>query len=99
MLLAALMLTACKSGGKAPADMAFVAAFAPHDKVDILFVLVDFAISPKRMELVSRFPQLLHTLDGGPPASYHIGVITSDLGAGPFTLGSATPTATAPSCR
>lgn len=85
LLLAALMLTACKSGGKPPADMAFVGAFAPHDKVDILFVLANFAMAPKLSELRNRFPQLVKALDGATPASYHIGVVTTDLGAGPIT--------------
>lgn len=69
----------------APPDMAFVGAFAPHDKVDLLFVLADFTVIPKRNELVKRFPQLMAQLDAASPASYHIGVISTDLGAGPFT--------------
>jgi hypothetical protein len=66
--------------------MAFVGAFAAHDKVDILFVFANFTILPKRQELLQRFPRLIQALDAAAPASYHIGVISSDLGAGPFTL-------------
>jgi hypothetical protein len=85
---ALLTLTACGHHSTAPAatDMAFVGAFAAHDKVDILFVLASFTILPKRIELVNQFPALIKALENAPPASYHIGVISSDLGAGPFTL-------------
>ena len=42
-------------------------------------------------ELMARFPQLIKQLDDaaaqGHPAWYHIGVVTSDLGAGQFILG------------
>lgn len=82
-------LCACHGGSKpGPPDMAFVGAFAPHDKVDLLFVLADFTVIPKRNELVKRFPQLIAQLATASPASYHIGVISTDLGAGPFTYNS-----------
>ena len=60
------------------------------DKVDILF-MVDNSLSmePKQKELQARFPQLIKQLDTfaaqGSPASYHIGVVSSDLGAGQNT--------------
>ncbi|MDB4968271.1 MAG: hypothetical protein JWN44_3960 [Myxococcales bacterium] len=56
------------------------------NKVDLLF-LVDNSLSmqPKQDELRKRFPQLIKILDDfstkGNPASYHIGVVTSDLGS------------------
>ncbi|MCU1276649.1 MAG: hypothetical protein JWM53_195, partial [bacterium] len=59
--------------------------------VDIL-VMIDNSpgTSPKIAELRNRFPALLQRLGdfaaNGQPASYHIGVVDSDLGAGPFTL-------------
>jgi hypothetical protein len=62
------------------------------DKIDILF-LVDNSPSmePKQTELKARFPALVDKLQqfasSGHKASYHIGVVTTDLGAGPFTLG------------
>ena len=57
------------------------------NKVDILF-MVDNSLSmaPKQQQLQQRFPQLIKQLDTfamqGTPASYHIGVVSSDLGAG-----------------
>jgi hypothetical protein len=61
------------------------------NKVDILF-MVDNSPSmlPKQAELQARFPLLIKILnDFGKtnPAWYHVGVVTSDLGAGAFTLG------------
>lgn len=89
-----LALGGCSHGSnpKAGPDMAFAPAFAAHANVDILFVIADFTILPKRQEFLNRFPQFVKALDNfaaqGSPASYHIGVITSDLGAGPFTYNS-----------
>lgn len=60
------------------------------DKVDILFVVDNSSsMSPKQDQLRDRFPQLISKLaDFGQttPASYHIGVITSDVGAAASTL-------------
>jgi hypothetical protein len=61
------------------------------NKVDLLFMIDNSpSMAPKQNELVKRFPQLIKALDTfamqGSPASYHIGVINSDLGAGPYTL-------------
>src|SRR5678810_1237615 len=60
------------------------------NKVDILFVIDDSpSMTPKQNELKNRFPDLIKVLDDfgamGNPAWYHIGVVTSDLGAGPTT--------------
>jgi hypothetical protein len=96
-LVAALLVAAgggCKhSGGAAQdagADLAFTGAFAAHDKVDILFMIDNSPGEPYKKELADRFPALIKALDGaaalGLKASYHIGVVTSDLGAGPYTL-------------
>jgi hypothetical protein len=61
------------------------------NKVDILFMIDNSpSMSPKQNELKARFPELIKVLqDFGKanPAWYHIGVITSDLGAGQYTLG------------
>lgn len=62
------------------------------NKVDILFVIDDSpSMTPKQTELKARFPQLIKILDefgnSGSPADYQIGVVSTDLGAGPFTLG------------
>jgi hypothetical protein len=59
---------------------------------DILFVIDNSpSMSPKQAELKSRFSQLADQLDqfatAGNPGHYHIGVITTDLGAAQFTLG------------
>jgi hypothetical protein len=61
------------------------------NKVDLLFMIDDSpSMAPKQTELKNRFPTLIKALQNfaaaGNPASYHIGVINSDLGAGPFTL-------------
>jgi hypothetical protein len=60
----------------------------PKDQVDILFMLDDSSSTTVfKNELKARFPALLQRLDevaaAGFPASYHFGVVTSDLGAGP----------------
>ena len=61
------------------------------NKVDLLFMADDSpGTSPKITELKARFPQLIKVLDDfgqTTPGWYHIGVVTSDLGAGQFTLG------------
>ncbi len=60
------------------------------DKVDLLFLIDNSpSMAPKQAELKSRFPQLIQILqDFGKmnPADYHIGVVTSDLGAGPYNI-------------
>jgi hypothetical protein len=61
------------------------------NKVDLLFLIDNSpSMAPKEAELSKRFPQLIKALQNfataGNPASYHIGVVNSDLGAGPFTL-------------
>ncbi len=93
LVAALLVLGGCghDSGGHdAGADMAFVGAFAAHDKVDILFMIDSSGTAPIRNELRARFPQLVKALENAAathhPASYHFGVVTADLGAGPYTL-------------
>ncbi len=56
------------------------------NKVDILFMVDDSpSMMPKQAELQARFPDLIKVLDDfgakGNPAWYHIGVVTSNLGA------------------
>jgi hypothetical protein len=56
------------------------------NKVDLLFMIDNSnSMQPKQDQLRLRFPQLIKQLDTfamqGNPASYHIGVVTSDLGA------------------
>lgn len=74
------------------------------DKVDLLFMIDDSgSMSPKQNALKTRFPDLIKLLDTfaadapamgskpahkGTPASYHIGVVTSDLGAPGIGCGS-----------
>jgi hypothetical protein len=62
-----------------------------HDKVDILFMVDNSpSMAPKQDALRQSFPQLVDRIANlsttGAPASFHIGVITSDLGAGPYSL-------------
>jgi hypothetical protein len=60
-------------------------------KVDVLFMLDNSpGTSSKQNELKARFPELIKIIDSFGrvnPAWYHIGVVTSDMGAGQFTLG------------
>lgn len=62
------------------------------DKVDLLF-LVDNSpsMAPKQARLRDRFYELIRAFEDfrgqGRPGHYHIGVVTSDLGAGPFAIG------------
>ncbi|HZS38086.1 MAG TPA: hypothetical protein VFF06_14715 [Polyangia bacterium] len=62
------------------------------DKVDLLFLIDNSpSMAPKQAELKARFPQLISILDSfgkDNPADYHIGVVTSDLGAGPYNINS-----------
>ena len=56
------------------------------NKVDLLFMVDDSgSMAPKQNELKSRFPQFIAQLDSfataGHAADYHIGVVTSSLGA------------------
>ena len=66
--------------------MAFPAAFAAHDKVDVLFMLDNSVSTLDAIAFPREFPGFLKALDdaaaAGHPASYHFGVVTSDLGAG-----------------
>ncbi|HEY2746701.1 MAG TPA: hypothetical protein VGL86_18860 [Polyangia bacterium] len=60
--------------------------FAPHDKVDILFMIDDSnSMAPKQARLQASFPTLVQRIQqlasSGAPASFHIGVVDSDLGA------------------
>src|SRR5688572_15379707 len=62
------------------------------DQVDILFVIDDSgSMAPKQDQLRQRFPDLVKSLDtlaaAGNKASYHIGVVTSDLGAPGLSCG------------
>jgi hypothetical protein len=61
------------------------------NKVDVLFLIDDSpSMTPKQNELRARFPQLIKILENfgqTNPAHYHIGVVTSDLGASSFVLG------------
>ncbi|HZS40801.1 MAG TPA: hypothetical protein VFF06_28405 [Polyangia bacterium] len=63
-----------------------------RNKVDLLFMVDNSpSMSPKQAELKVRFPQLMQKLDAfgaTTPIDYHIGVVTSDLGAGPFNINS-----------
>ncbi|MDB4970652.1 MAG: hypothetical protein JWN44_6341, partial [Myxococcales bacterium] len=87
-----VVLSGCKGGGAGQPDLAGTGDMAtgPVNKVDILFMMDNsLSTSAFRNELSKRFPQLIKALDGaassGHPASYHFGVVTSDLGAGTNT--------------
>src|SRR5262249_45362628 len=66
-------------------------AISMQRNVDILLMIDNSpGPSPKINETINRFPQLVKRLDqfatAGLTASYHIGVVDSDMGAGPVTL-------------
>ena len=94
ILLAALLL----SGACTTRRTIGQPSFAVHDepirvdayaKADILFMVDNSpSMAPKQTELRRRFPELLQQIQAtqGLNASYHIGVVTSDLGAGPYEL-------------
>jgi len=63
------------------------------DEVDLLFLVDDSgSMAPKQEALKQRFPALIAMIEGfatqGHKASYHIGVVTSDLGAPGIACGS-----------
>ena len=67
-----------------------------RDKVDILFMVDNSnSMAPKQQALRQSFPELVTRIENlattGAPASFHIGVITSDLGAGPTTVSGQCP--------
>ncbi len=93
VVAALLVFVGCHqgSGANQPAapDMSLVPAFAAHDKVDILFMIDNSPGEPYKLELRKRFPSFFKSLEDAAaahPASYHIGIVTSDLGAGPEVL-------------
>jgi hypothetical protein len=97
-LVLAVSATACNSdiplGLPDPSDR-FVEVETEQnlkDQVDILFVIDDSgSMAPKQEQLRQRFPDLVKSLDeiaaAGNKASYHIGVVTSDLGAPGISCG------------
>jgi hypothetical protein len=90
--LAVLALAACATTAESAARREAIAK-GPRDKADVLFVIDDSpGMRPKQVELVARLPALVRTLDdaayGGSPVSYHFGVVSTDLGAGRYTIGS-----------
>src|SRR6187399_2851972 len=83
-----LLLAACASEPASQPDL----GRPLKDQVDILVVLDDSnSTTVLKRQLTDHFPDLLARLDAiaasGHPASYHFGVITSDLGAGPTQSG------------
>jgi hypothetical protein len=64
-------------------------SLAQRNAIDLLFMLDNsFTMGPKHTLLQQAFPTLWAALSSQTPlGSFHIGVITSDLGAGMYTLG------------
>jgi hypothetical protein len=60
---------------------------APQSKVDILFVVDNSnSMGPKQQSLMASFTRFMDRLvDLKPPLDMHIGIVTSDLGAGVYT--------------
>jgi hypothetical protein len=93
-------LAACRDGGLAignddaavASDLSLACRMGVRDKVDILFMVDDSGgTTPKAVALRTRFPDLIKVLDDfaavGNKASYHFGVVTSDLGAPGISCG------------
>ena len=89
--LLACAVAAC--GAEHPICSTDLAVSAPPTNVDILFVIDNTPgmATPLESALQARFSDLLTQLDtlaaNGYPASYHIGVVTANLGAGDGNLG------------
>jgi hypothetical protein len=63
---------------------------APQSKADILFLIDDSgSMTATLPELIRNFVTPLTTLD--PPLDLHLGIVTSDLGAGQFTVSGCAP--------
>ncbi|MBN8613599.1 MAG: hypothetical protein J0L92_23590 [Deltaproteobacteria bacterium] len=98
-LLAAFVLAACPStreiGPDAPSDVGFDAGPPEANGLDLLFMIDNSCpMAEEQVNLVADLPHLFVALstgdvdgDGdrelGPIASLHVGVVTSDMGAGP----------------
>jgi uncharacterized protein YfcZ (UPF0381/DUF406 family) len=60
------------------------------DTVDILFVIDNSdSMVAEQANLIDNFPRFIERIEGIEPPirSFHVGVISTDLGAGPFTIG------------
>jgi hypothetical protein len=85
-LVASLAVVGCGGAHNADTpDLATVGPPAQHDKVDVLF-MVDNSNSTSviQTELRAAFPTFLKAIDEAAathPASYHFGVVSSDVGA------------------
>jgi hypothetical protein len=93
----ALLAAACSSppveAPKTTVEQSVPWAHNIRDQVDLLFMIDDSgSMSPKQEALKTRFPALINVLNDfaaqGHKASYHIGVVTSDLGAPGIHCGS-----------
>jgi hypothetical protein len=88
----ACALAACESNGPSPRCTADLLPPPPKDKVDVLFVVDNTQGMASALEagLANSFSQLLKQIDqfaaNGHPASYHFGIVTTDLGSGPTQL-------------
>jgi hypothetical protein len=62
-------------------------ASPPQSKVDVLFMIDNSnSMEPKQASLMQFFPKFMERLQAmEPPLDMHIGIVTSDLGAGQFT--------------
>lgn len=83
----ALLLAACTREASIGAVREYPVV-AP-DKVDVLFIIDrSDSMMGKQAQLAENLPRTLGVLEGlrGGLPSLHVGVITSDLGAGPYTL-------------
>lgn len=79
-----LLLAACNSSTTVTRTARFPTQ--PPDKVDLLFVVDNFAARPMQEALGRAAPLLTQALASSPlHVSYHLGVITSDNGANSFS--------------
>jgi hypothetical protein len=87
-----LLVGGCGSHATKPKPQQVTVSGRIVDKVDILFMMDDSAsTTPEIQAVVQRFPDLMKVLSTAAPASYHIGVVTSDLGSAQSTDAGCTP--------
>jgi hypothetical protein len=69
------------------AEATLTVASPPQSKVDVLFMIDNSnSMDPKQTSLMQYFPKFMERLvDMTPPLDMHLGIVTSDLGAGQFT--------------
>lgn len=94
--LLAAALSAC-AGSFSPADAAppgEAQTIYACETIDVLFVIDNSnSMAEEQDNLIANFPRFVQRIEAlqPRPRSYHVGVVSSDLGAGPYRIGTCTP--------